>query len=121
MGIDTPETSQLLGVHLSVAVEKEPGINPGAHVAARQLLVSVPLHEVHASTDISAENALQQPVSEEKVVPVHVTIGYPLYPLAHDRRSPLTVVDVMTTSYPTTPSGNSLTSGAHSGSHVLLL
>jgi hypothetical protein len=98
MGTTTPETSQLLGVHLSVAVEKEPGIKPVAHVAARQLLVPVPLHEVHVFTDGSAENALQQPVRGEKAVSSHVTVGYPLNPLAHDLRSPLTVVAETTTS-----------------------
>ena len=119
IGADTAETSQLLGVHLSVSVEKEPGTKPDAHLAARQLFVSVPLHEEHALTDGSEENALQHPVNKEKAVPSHVMTGYPVNPLAHERRSPLTVVDERTTSYPMIPAGNSLASGAHSRSHRL--
>ena len=91
--------------------------NPTSHVAAVQSLISVPLHEVHAFTDGS--DALQHPINGEKVPPSQDTIGYPLSPLAHDLRSPLTVVAEMTTSYPATPEGNSFMSGAHSVSHLL--
>ena len=119
IGADTAETSQLLGVQLSVSAEKEPGTKPDAHVAARQFFVSVPLHEEHALTDGSEENALQHPSNGEKAVPSHVTTGYPVNPLAQERRSPLTVVAERTTSYPVIPAGNSLASGVHSGSHRL--
>jgi hypothetical protein len=119
VGAETSDTSQLLGVHLNDSVENDPRTKPISHVAAVQSLISVPLHEVHAFTDGS--DALQHPLNGENVAPSQDTIGYPLNPVAHDLRSPLTVVAEMTTSYPTTPAvvGYSFTSGAHSGSHLL--
>ena len=92
---------------------------PAAHLAAVHSAILKPLHSVHVSTVTSEAKSLQHPVSAEKFTPSHATIGYPLSPVAHDLRSPLTVVADMTTSYPATPAGNSFMSGAHSGSHLL--